>query len=86
MPHAWNFDEPPFGDCVDCDKPYWLAEGERRFFERHGLPWPKRCAACRERKKRANARRGERPPVDIGEGGAYDRRDVGRAGNASRRL
>lgn len=59
------FDDPPFGDCADCGRPYWLAPGERAFFERSGLPTPKRCAACRERKREANARRGERPAGSV---------------------
>jgi len=86
MPHACDFDEPPFGDCADCGQPFWLAAGERAFFERHSLPWPKRCAGCRERKKQANARRGEGPAFDIRKGGAQDRRDVGRVDSAGRRL
>lgn len=86
MPHAIDYDDPPFGECVDCGRPFWLAKGERAFFARNLLPLPKRCAACREAKRAANARRGDRPRVDFGDGSAHSRRDDGRAGNASRRL
>lgn len=49
--------DEPVGDCVDCGKPFWLAIGEQRFFQRQNIPLPKRCADCRERKRLANERR-----------------------------
>ena len=89
-------DEPPFGECADCGHPFWLTDGERRFFAREGLPWPKRCAGCRARKRRLNERRGERPAsvyapswrpsVDTRHERAEDKRTVGRVGSTSRRF
>ena len=86
MPHDFDHDAPPAGQCADCGHAYWLAAGELAFFTRHGLPKPKRCAACREAKREANSRRGERPRVDFDDGQAQSRRDAGRADNTSRRL
>lgn len=86
MPHDFDHDAPPAGTCVDCGELFWLALGELAFFARNGIPRPKRCAGCREAKKLANARRGERPRVDFDDGQAQSRRDGGRATNANRRL
>lgn len=85
MPHTYDHDAPPLGTCADCGDLFWLALGERAFFERNRLPLPKRCAACREAKRAANARRGERPRVDFADGRAHDRRDAGRVISTSRR-
>lgn len=91
----WD-DELPGRTCADCGGRFVLTVGEVRFFERQGIPLPKRCAGCRARKRRANAERGERPAsvyspswrpdVDTGRERPHDRRVAGRVGSTNRRL
>jgi len=38
--------------CADCGERFWFRAGEQRFFAGRGLPdAPRRCAACRARRK-----------------------------------
>lgn len=38
--------------CVDCRKSFAFEAGEQEFFKQRGLTPPKRCPACRGRKRR----------------------------------
>jgi len=37
--------------CVDCHKPFLFTGGERRFYADKKLQFPKRCPACRAKRK-----------------------------------
>ncbi len=37
--------------CIDCRKPFEFTTGEQRFFSSKGLSQPKRCPACREKRR-----------------------------------
>ena len=37
--------------CVDCGRDFVFTDGEQRYFFSKGLSQPKRCHACRERRK-----------------------------------
>lgn len=37
--------------CCDCSKPFTFTAGEQRYYHSKGLTPPKRCAACRERRR-----------------------------------
>jgi hypothetical protein len=38
--------------CTDCGASFWFRAGEQRFFASRGLPdLPRRCEACRRRRK-----------------------------------
>jgi hypothetical protein len=37
--------------CCDCHRPFTFSTGEQRYFFSKGLTPPKRCAACRERRR-----------------------------------
>lgn len=37
--------------CCDCGQPFIFSAGEQAFFWSKGLSQPKRCPACRERRK-----------------------------------
>ena len=37
--------------CVDCGNPFELSYGEQRYFREHHLELPKRCGACRSRRR-----------------------------------
>lgn len=40
--------------CRDCDTPFVFTEGEQQYFQERGLQDPKRCKACRQKKKAEN--------------------------------
>ena len=40
--------------CKDCNKYFALEEGEMKFYEKKELNYPKRCRACREKRKVKN--------------------------------
>lgn len=52
-----NFDEPTDGDitrqCVekDCGKDFVITANEQNFYSSKNFELPKRCKACREKKK-----------------------------------
>ena len=37
--------------CVDCNETFVFTGGEQEFFASKGFTEPKRCKACREKKK-----------------------------------
>jgi hypothetical protein len=37
--------------CQDCGNAFWWTAGEQEFFQQRGYAPPKRCKACRDRKK-----------------------------------
>ncbi|MDD3012858.1 MAG: zinc-ribbon domain containing protein [Candidatus Gastranaerophilales bacterium] len=37
--------------CVDCSSSFVFTTSEQEFYKRQGLPYPKRCKTCRERRK-----------------------------------
>jgi len=41
--------------CVDCNQPWTLTEGEKKFFASRNLHEPKRCKPCRQVKRQQNA-------------------------------
>lgn len=43
--------------CCDCGKDFVFTVGEQMFFNSHGYHPPKRCRACRERKRKMEERR-----------------------------
>lgn len=48
--------------CVDCGRTFELGYEEQRFFKERGLDLPKRCKACRSRRRRERDS-GMRPEV-----------------------
>jgi CxxC-x17-CxxC domain-containing protein len=53
--------------CIGCGDGFLIAPGERSFFDRKGLPLPKRCQGCRDAR---------RPPPDDPALSEPDPRDV----------
>ena len=43
--------------CVDCNETFVFTGGEQEFFASKGFTEPKRCKACREKKKAQKERR-----------------------------
>jgi hypothetical protein len=39
--------------CVDCSSTFTFTAGEASYFLSKGMPEPKRCLACRQRRKNA---------------------------------
>lgn len=37
--------------CIDCDQPFSFTVGEQRFYSKKGFVQPKRCPACRVKRK-----------------------------------
>jgi len=37
--------------CKDCNEEFYIADGERKFFESKGLNLPVRCHFCRDKRK-----------------------------------
>lgn len=38
-------------ECIDCQRVFHFSAGEQEFFRSKGFTEPKRCKACRERRK-----------------------------------
>lgn len=38
--------------CLECGSEFAFEVGEQRFYDEHDLVVPKRCPACRKRRKR----------------------------------
>lgn len=38
-------------NCVDCNTPFTIGDGERDFFIKKGFSLPKRCKPCRIKRK-----------------------------------
>jgi uncharacterized membrane protein YsdA (DUF1294 family)/DNA-directed RNA polymerase subunit RPC12/RpoP len=47
--------------CVDCGRTFTWSYGEQRYYKEHGLAPPKRCPACRSRRRAEGADRRPRP-------------------------
>ena len=37
--------------CVDCGETFWFKGAEQKYFKKHKLEEPKRCAECRAKRK-----------------------------------
>lgn len=47
-------------ECVDCKRSFVFTESEQKFFREKNFSDPKRCPACRQkRRQEKNARRGQ---------------------------
>ena len=37
--------------CLDCEAIFFIDDGEKQYFEDHGMTQPKRCRDCRQLRK-----------------------------------
>lgn len=49
--------------CVDCEKEFTFTEGEQNYFKDRGLAIPKRCEACRIKRRSVIGRNQVNIPV-----------------------
>lgn len=47
-------------NCADCNQPFTHSEGEQKFYAEKGFSPPKRCKACRQKRKDSRDVRGSR--------------------------
>nr|NIV35006.1 hypothetical protein [Anaerolineae bacterium] len=55
-------------ECVTCGRKYTLSDDEQRFYAARGLLLPKRCPACRSRRRREQDSGGRSlagPPAEL---------------------
>jgi Probable zinc-ribbon domain len=45
--------------CADCDQDFTFPPGEQKFFEERGFQTPKRCHACRGRRRTEKQQRAD---------------------------
>jgi hypothetical protein len=38
-------------ECIECGRTFVWSSGEQRYYKEHGLVRPKRCTACRSRRR-----------------------------------
>jgi hypothetical protein len=60
---------PRVETCLDCAEPFVIAESERQWYLDRKMKEPKRCASCRQRRRRA--KEAQQPSAaEAGKGGA----------------
>lgn len=57
MPQYVNFEDRTL-ECIDCRDAFLFSAGEQKFYDERNLSEPKRCPACREKKKKRIEREG----------------------------
>ena len=66
--------------CTECGSAFTWSDGEQRYYRERGLDRPKRCPACRARRK-AEARPADsgriEPPPEVSRPSAQGQREVG---------
>lgn len=50
---------PAKSPCLDCDFEFFISDKDKKFYDRLGFEYPKRCFFCRRRRREKREKTGE---------------------------